>query len=174
MPRNKTKIVLDADILIHFMKGDCLSILFDIFPEYEYVVLDIVYNELNKNGQTMINNFSHTLKKVSVITFDCTGEALRDYFCLTKTMGKGESACMVYCKNHKDVLGSSNLKDIADFCETHGITYLTTLDFLYYAYSRKKMTLDECNDFIKKVKASGSKLPAHITNIMTFVCRVKI
>ena len=41
------KIVLDADVIIHFSKGGYLSLLPQIFPDYEYVVLDKVYNELS-------------------------------------------------------------------------------------------------------------------------------
>lgn len=38
----KTKIVLDADVIIHFIKGCQFSLLLDIFPEYEYLILDVV------------------------------------------------------------------------------------------------------------------------------------
>ena len=44
----KTKIVLDADVIIHFAKGGLLSLLPRIFPEYEYIVLDIVYKEVKQ------------------------------------------------------------------------------------------------------------------------------
>ena len=52
MECRKTKIVLDADVIIHFIEADCFSLLPDIFPEYEYVVLDVVYNEVAKNNKT--------------------------------------------------------------------------------------------------------------------------
>lgn len=52
MERKKTKIVLDADVIIHFIKADCFSLLPDIFPEYEYIILDVVYNEISKNSKT--------------------------------------------------------------------------------------------------------------------------
>ncbi len=29
----KTKIVLDSDVLIHFIKADCVFVLLNIFPE---------------------------------------------------------------------------------------------------------------------------------------------
>lgn len=60
MANNKTKIVLDSDVVIHFMKGDCFTILFDIFPEYQYLILDVVYAELTRNPQTktLIDNIS--------------------------------------------------------------------------------------------------------------------
>lgn len=31
----KTKIVLDADVIIHFVKAGQFSLLLDIFPEYQ-------------------------------------------------------------------------------------------------------------------------------------------
>lgn len=36
-----TKIVLDADVIIHFIKGGQFSLLLQIFPEYECLILDI-------------------------------------------------------------------------------------------------------------------------------------
>ena len=42
----KVKIVLDADVLIHFSKAERLSLLPEILPEYEYTVLNVVYGEV--------------------------------------------------------------------------------------------------------------------------------
>ncbi len=67
---------------------------------------------------------------------------------------------MVYCRDNKDVLGSSNLKDIKEYCASHQITYLTTIDFLYYAFIRKKMTKEDVAAFIAEVISKGSKLPS--------------
>lgn len=39
MQQKKTKIILDADVIIHFVKAEAFSLLPDIFPEYEYVIL---------------------------------------------------------------------------------------------------------------------------------------
>lgn len=143
MQQKKTKIILDADVIIHFVKAEAFSLLPDIFPEYEYVILVSPY-----------------------------GASLKDYFQLLKTFGHGESACMIYCREHRDVLGSSNLKDIKDYCLQNGITFLTTLDFLYYAFCRKKLSAEECNEFIAKVIASGSKLPE--VDITRYKCTVAI
>ena len=59
MGRMKTKIVLDADVIIHFIEANSFSLLPDIFPEYEYVVLDVVYNEIARNIKTknFIDNY---------------------------------------------------------------------------------------------------------------------
>ncbi len=175
MAQTKTKIVLDADIVIHFMKGDCFTLLLELFPKYQYLILDIVYDELAKNPQTkaFIDNITTFMpQKLLKIPFKPSGTTMLEYAQLIRKLGKGESACMVYCYENKDVLGSSNLRDIKDYCSSHGITYLTTLDFLYYAYIRKKLTKEECDEFIQKVVSKGSKLP--ITDISKYVCSVVI
>ena len=82
-----------------------------------------------------------------------------EYARLLQTFGKGESACMAYCRYTHNVIGSSNLKDIKEYCEKQQITYLTTIDFLYYAMKRGKMSVEDCEQFVKDVVAKGSKLP---------------
>lgn len=158
----KTKIVLDADVIIHFVKAGQFSLLLDIFPEFQYLILDVVYDEVtvNRITKTQIDN---TLKffpnRISSVKFDPKGESRFEYARLRSSLGKGESACMVYCRDNQDVLGSSNLKDIKEYCANNLITYLTTVDFLYYAFIRKKMTKEDVNAFITEVIAKGSKLP---------------
>lgn len=158
----KTKIVLDADVIIHFMQGDALSLLINIFPEYTYIILDVVYGELTKNSATKVqldNTLNLFNAKFSKVTFTPTGQSRQEYANLITTLGRGESACMVYCRDNQDVLGSSNLRDIRRYCEDNGITYLTTVDFLYYAFIRHKVTAEEIKEFIIQVKSKGSILP---------------
>ena len=158
----KTKIVLDADVIIHFVKAELFTLLLDIFPEYAYIMLDVVYEEVtvHRPTKTQIDN---TLRffpcKLAIVKFDPNGDSRREYAVLRATLGKGESACMVYCRDNKDVLGSSNLRDIREYCKLNQITYLTTLDFLFYAYARKKMTKEDVDSFIAQVVSKGSKLP---------------
>jgi predicted nucleic acid-binding protein len=165
----KTKIVLDADVIIHFIKAEQFSLLIDIFPEYEYLILDVVYNEVtvNRIAKTQIDNtLTFFAKRISNVQFAPKGASRMEYAKLIATLGKGESACMVYCRDHHDVLGSSNLKDIKDYCTKHQITYLTTLDFIYYAFVRGMLSKKECDNFIQTVIAKGSKLP--IIDISTY------
>lgn len=160
----KTKIVLDADVIIHFVKAGQFCLLLDIFPEYQYLILDVVYNEVtvNRATKTQIDN---TIKffgnRIVSVKFNPKGESRHEYARLRSSMllGKGESACMVYCRDNQDVLGSSNLKDIKEYCKQNQITYLTTLDFLYYAFARKKMTKKDVDTFVADVISKGSKLP---------------
>lgn len=155
----EVKIVLDADVIIHFSKAECLSLLPEIFPMYNMVVLSVVYDELGAECTRQIDNISNLLKKMSVIKFEPNKEMKLEYAKLVSKFGKGESACMAYCRFTHNVIGSSNLKDIKDYCETHQMTYLTTLDFLYYAIQKGLMTKEDAENFVTTVQQKGSKLP---------------
>ena len=167
----RTKIVVDSDVLIHFAKGDALSLLPSIFPEYQYIILSNVYDEV-KSLHTQLDNQMRFLKNITLETFAPTGNMLLEYAKLSDTFGDGESACMAYCKFSHDVVGSSNTKDIDKYCKDNGITYITTIDFLYYAYTRKILTAIQCNEFIQKVRINGSKLPN--LDIEKYVCDVEL
>jgi len=68
MKLRKTKIVLDADVIIHFMEADRFSMLPEIFPEYEYLILDVVYHEIAKNSQTknFIDKYLHFIDATNI------------------------------------------------------------------------------------------------------------
>ena len=158
----KTKIVLDADVIIHFINGGLFSLLVDIFPEYEYLILDVVYNEttVKRTSKILIDNILRFKpRRISCISFTPSGKSRLEYAKLISRLGRGESACMVFCRDNNDVLGSSNLNDIKEYCQQNRITYLTTLDFLYYAFVRNNMSKEECDRFIADVNAAGSRLP---------------
>jgi len=154
----KKKIILDADVIIHFSKAGALGQLPQIFPNKMYVP-DIVYHEaLSKEYQIEVNNlFNFRLVEELEIKTDI--KVLQEYKQLQKKFGKGESACMAYCRFNKDVIGSSNLKDIRQYCEDNSITYLTTMDFLAEAFRIGKMDEAVCDFFIFNVTSKGSRLP---------------
>lgn len=164
----KTQIVLDADVVIHFAKGGRLSQLPSIFPEYEYVLLEAVHEELLSDIRTQIDHQMALLKNITLLPFAPRGEMLREYAVLKSRFGKGESACMAYCLFTHNVIGSSNLRDIREYCETKQITYLTTLDFLWYAWRKHLMTANEVKAFISEVRSKGSKLRE--VDIEKYVC----
>lgn len=164
----KTKIILDADVIIHFYKGGCLTLLPNILPAYQYIVLSHVYQEIKGDLKNQLSNQINLLKNIQLVEFAPKGDMLREYSLLLRERGKGESACMVYCKYNHDVLGSSNLKDITDYCQANDIVYLTTIDFLYFAIKGNLMSIDEAHAFVRKVQANDSHLPT--VDFNTFVC----
>ena len=154
----KVKIVLDADVIFHFHKGGKLLFLPEILDEYEHVVLSYVRDEILYDARVALDHQIAWLRNLTLIEFAPQGEMAKEYASLRRAFGKGESACMAYCKFTNNVVGSSNIKDIKTYCTENNITYLTTYDFLYYAWLRKKMSEDEIHDFIKIVKDRGSNL----------------
>lgn len=170
MAETKIKIVLDADVIIHFAKGEMLSSLPKVFPECEFVVLDIVKQEVKQPTLNQLQNQMVFLKNIREVTFGDTAEQRKEYARLTSVagLGRGESACMVYCRFHNDVVGSSNLRDITDYCDEHKITYLTTIDFLYYGIKKNVWTKTDASRFITQVNSSGSKVP--VVDFDTYVC----
>ena len=165
----KTQIVLDADVVIHFSKGGRLSMLPTILPNYEYVLLEAVHEELLSDVRTQIDHQMALLKNITLIPFAPRGEMLREYAMLRSRFGKGESACMAYCLFTNNVIGSSNLRDIRAYCEEKKIVYLTTIDFLWYAWQYGLMTPAEISSFISEVRAKGSKLPE--VEIEKYACK---
>ena len=158
--KSKVKIVLDADVIIHFSEGESLGLLPQIFDECEYIVLDYVYDEVRrKKVREQLQKQIEWFRNIRLVEFAPTGEMMHDYARLLRDRGKGESACLTYCMYNHDVIGSSNLRDIKDFCVERGIAYLTTCDFLYYAWLRGKMSETEVVTFMENVKNKGSKLP---------------
>lgn len=165
-------ILLDADVISHFINGGQFALLPTIFP-YKKVLLDVVANELRasyKFKNYIDNVISSGL--IQEITFQGDKQITMEYAKLIRTFGKGESACMAYCKFNKDILASSNLKDITAYCEENNITYVTTMDFLVEALNSKKITEKDCDNFISTVKAVGSKLP--VNNISEYISKYQV
>ena len=165
----RTKIVLDADVVIHFAKGGLLSLLPRIFPDYDYVLLETVHEELLSEIRTQVDNLVIYLKTITLLPFSPKGDMLREYARLRSRFGKGESACMAYCLFTHNVIGSSNVRDIKEYCEERQIVYLTTIDFLWYAWRKDMLTPEEISAFIGEVRSKGSKLP--LVDIEKYVCK---
>ena len=155
----KRKIVLDADVIINFSRASILSRLTDILKDYDFIVLDKVYNEILRDTKRELDNNVHLLKKIAIVPFPANLDMIKEYAKLVKTFGKGESACMAYCKFTDDVVGSSNFKDVSDYCKNNDITYLGTVDFLYYAVKNEIMTEEEGTKSMNDMITKGSRLP---------------
>lgn len=153
-------ILLDADVVIHFYKADRLSVLQELYKG-RLLILDFVLEELlrNKTIAPYVENFLR-YKVIDEYKFPSKDDQiLREYALLSKTKGKGESACMAVCRYQNNILASSNLRDIRPYCEQYGIAYLTTMDILAIAHKNGLMSLKECDDSIKTILSKQSKLP---------------
>ena len=65
----RVKIVLDADVIIHFAKGGLLNVLPSILPEYDFVVLDKVMEEVHKPALIQLQNQMLFLKNIREVRF---------------------------------------------------------------------------------------------------------
>lgn len=146
-------ILLDADVIIHFYKAERLSLLQELYPG-RLRVLDVVLNELLRNPtiKSHVQNLI-TFQIVKEITFSiANSELFNEFISLEHTItGDGERACLVYCKYYRNIIASSNTRDILPFCTAHDICFLTTLDLLTIATKRGKVTVDEADQMITKI-----------------------
>ncbi|TGE20894.1 hypothetical protein [Hymenobacter metallicola] len=157
-PETLPRILLDADVLSHFIKGDQAGLLNVVFPN-RLVILDEVMRELER-----VSRFEQPLEwliklsNITVISFAEDDEVLTEFGNLLRQyLGRGESACMATARYHGDFIASSNLKDITRYCQQHGITYYTTLDILHFAVQDGHLTVEECDAFLVKIKKLGSR-----------------
>ncbi len=164
-------ILLDADVIIHFMKASEHFTLPNIFPKNKLVRLDVVYNELtkHKSKKQQIDNLVN-FKLIELIDLPSSNlPLLKEYANLIKSgKGDGESACLAYVRFHKNILVSSNLKDIHAYCQQYNIIYLTTMDFLCEALRSGIFDEARCDNFISIVKTKGSKLP--VNKMSEYIC----
>lgn len=170
--KNEKIILIDADVLSHFISGGQITLLPHIFP-YPIKILDKVYAEISRmpGRKTEVDNLLN-FKLIEQIPFpEDQPEIKKEYLHIKKLMfkGDGEAACLAVVRYSQDILASSNLKDIASYCKLHQITYLTTMDFLCQAVKNGQLTESDCYDFIQRVLKAGSRLP--VKRWGEYVCR---
>lgn len=163
--KNKVKIVIDADVIIHFIKGESLHLLHKIYPNYQFVILDELLNKELRNiastRQYLDNFFQYFPNDIAVVKWSPDYEMLKEFGELNKRYGMGESMSMVYCKFNNDVIASSNITEITDYCDANNIQYITTMDLIAQALKIGLMTEAECDLFLTTVLAKGSTLPCN-------------
>lgn len=169
---NLKDILIDADVVSHFITGGQILILHKIFPNKIYI-LDKVYDELIRlrSKKVEVENLLN-FRIVTKIPFpNDKPEILKEYLHIKKMMfkGDGESACLAYVRYTNNIIGSSNLKDVKHYCTMHSIELLTTMDFLCAALNKGMLTEEDCDNFIFRVLSAGSKLP--VTKISDYLCK---
>jgi hypothetical protein len=162
MKKNDKIILIDADVISHFITGGLITLLPKIFP-YPIKILDKVYAEISRmpGRKAEVDNLLN-FKLMEKIPFpEENPEVKKEYLHIKKLMfkGDGEAACLAVVRYSQDILASSNLKDIASYCKMHQISYLTTMDFLCKAVKNGQMSESDCDHFIQRVLNAGSRLP---------------
>ena len=91
----KKKIIVDADVLFHFIKGNQLGLLPTIFFNKLYIIKDVFDEVFKGSFRVQIENMIR-YKFLLELSFSTDINIYREYARLKKTFGKGESACMAY------------------------------------------------------------------------------
>jgi hypothetical protein len=169
---NKKIILIDADVVSHFISGGQILLLPKIF-NYRVKILDKVYKELSKftSKKKHVDNLVN-YKLIEVIPFpEDNIDIKKEYYHIKKLMfkGDGEAACLAVVRHTNNIIASSNLKDIKSYCEMHSIVYLTTMDFLCEALRKALLSETQCDEFISNVLKAGSKLP--VKKMKSHTCR---
>lgn len=152
-------ILLDADVTIHFIRGNQLDVLPAIYDS-EYWILNKVFNELYGLGfGETVNKFVSRHSNVIKRDLEYVMSVIQEYAQLQMRFGAGESAIMATAKVHNEVVASSNIRDVREYCIKNKLDWITTLDLLATAYSRGLLTGHQCNAFIQEVRNKGSVLP---------------
>ncbi len=162
MKTNEKIILIDADVISHFIYAGEIKSLPSIFKNKIYI-LDKVYAELQRfpRRKAQINDILNS-NLLEIMPFPEENPEIRKEYAHLKSVmfkGPGESACLAVARFFDQIVASSNLKDISEYCKMHHIDYLTTMDFLSEALKQNIFSIERCNDFITKVLSYGNRLP---------------
>lgn len=169
---NDKIILIDADIVSHFVIAQEWEMLDNIFP-HKLFALEQVKKELDnfrRHRPEIDTIFMRGI--VKEMPFPQENEEIKKEYLWIKKMrfrGDGESACMAVARYNKNILASSNLKDIGEYCKMHSIIYITTMDFLCRALQEDIFDEARCDEFIRKVLERGNKLP--VKKMKEHTCR---
>ena len=102
---DRTKILLDADVIRNFISGGKLDVLAKIFPG-RFCIIDRVKNELcrSKSLKGIVENFIQT-EKIEEIGFpDSDYDIFLEYSKLiSEGLGDGESACLTFANTERHI-----------------------------------------------------------------------
>lgn len=170
MEKEQKIILVDCDVLSHFIVGGGILDLTKIY-DHPLKVLDKVHAEITrfKSRSDVIEGIFKAFPELIMPFPEDNFDIKKEYFRLRRTMGDGESACLAVARFTSNIVASSNLRDIKSYCEEHELEYLTTMDILVDAKAKGVMTEEDCDAFITKVLAHGSRLP--VTNLSNYSAR---
>lgn len=136
----ENKIVLDTDVISSFVWVERFDIIVDLYSP-EIIILNVVKEELAKVSH-IFNRVNKYIESgdVQMVKIDPYSDVGLEYFHLLDdlwSVGKGEAACMAYCRYHNCILGSNNFTDILNYSHEFGIRIKTTVDIMIEAYENK-------------------------------------
>lgn len=129
----KKIVLLDSDVISHFIAAGKIDDLNKILSPHILMIVRQVYEESSYHPffedrkmelDEWINKYH-----IRIIEFPYDNENIKlEFYRIKKEnprFGKGERACMAIAKYEKQVIASSNFKDVAEYCEINGIEYMS-------------------------------------------------
>jgi predicted nucleic acid-binding protein len=87
-----------------------------------------------------------------------------EFNALSKMMGSGEAAALVYVKNQGGTVASNNLKDVKAYCEKNNLELIRTDDILCMAVIRGYISEADGQVIWDIMKNARRKLPSYDFN----------
>lgn len=171
-----TKIILiDCDVISHFISNYCLEDLPLILTPHQCTILDYVYNEVAFHP-VRLAFVDNLIKKGNLLFMNFPNDDInikREFARIKQSnhlIGDGERACMAVAKFNKNIIASSNFRDVAPYCERNKIYYLGTLDILSVAVNKGIYDEKKCDDFIQNaLKYNKARFPNGVTQMRYYV-----
>lgn len=157
-------ILVDADVISHFMATGHISDLNGILAPHQLYIVENVYREATRHPSDAMRKLkvdewiAHS--KTCVIKFPSQNQNIKREFYKLKhdngLLGDGECACMAMARFGQETIASSNFRDVAPYCDAHDIEYIGVLDILQIAINKEYWTIDQCNQFILDAKKENN------------------
>ncbi|HOW38935.1 MAG TPA: hypothetical protein PL123_00215 [Bacteroidales bacterium] len=172
MNKSAKIVLLDADVISHFISCNEILFLHKILDPHPIAILDNVYNEVARisSRKIILDNLLKSIREVNIMAFPTGDIDIKKEFALIKKInpliGEGERACMAVAKYNKNIIASSNFRDIAPYCEANNILFLGTLDILAIALQKGIFDSARCNTFITTAKTvNNARFPSSVKTI---------
>jgi hypothetical protein len=161
-------ILLDCDVISHFIANNALADLPAILAPHPCLVLDFVYDEVAAWPMRLafLDSVIRT-GQIQRMSFPDDLESNREFARIKSKfplIGDGERACMAVARFHKNIVASSNFRDVAPYCSQFGVLYLGTLDILTIACNKGIYDEQQCDSFIQtSLTHNRARFPKGVT-----------
>lgn len=147
-----------------------------ILGPHPIAILENVYKEVARipSRKRILDNLLNSVRIVSIMEFPIADIEIKKEFALIKKLnpliGDGERACMAVAKYNKNIIASSNYRDIVPYCTANSIQYIGTLDILTIALQKGVFDVNRCNTFISIARSvNNARFPARVIHITDYV-----
>lgn len=161
-------ILVDADVIAHFMATDHIMELNGILAPHQLYIVENVYREATRhpsdaNRKQKVDEWI-AKSKTCVIKFPSQNQnIMREFFKLKHDnglLGDGECACMAMARYGQETIASSNFRDVAPYCDANDIEYIGVMDILQIAINKGYWTDEQCDQFIMDaIKENNARFP---------------